>query len=52
MLLKSAIVANLVDHGLDEGIGFGIEANIAGFGDCVSGVLGLAVGGPLKETAL
>jgi hypothetical protein len=41
MLLKSAIIANLVDHGLDEGVGFSIEADVACFGDCVSGVWAL-----------
>ena len=52
MLLKSAIIANLVDHGLDEGVGFGIETGVAGFGNCVSGILGLAVRGPFQETAV
>jgi hypothetical protein len=52
MLLKSAIIANLVDHGLDEGVGFGVETGIAGFGNCVSGVLRLAVCGPFQQTAL
>src|SRR5277367_5397668 len=42
--VRSAMIFHLVDKGLDKSVGLGIEAGIAGFGDGVAGVLGLAEG--------
>ena len=48
---RSAILLHLVDQSLNEGVGFGVEAGIAGLGDRPADVHGLTVGGSLQKTA-
>ena len=46
------MIFNLVDKGLNESIGLGIEARIAGFGDGMAGVLGFPIGRALQKAAV